>query len=226
MVKKKSAGRLKVALAVVLLFGPAVLLILISTRSCTHKFKQLPDLGEVAEYSFTDINGEKKSSKDFKDKIVLITTLQVSCPNNCAISLINLNLQVFQLAKNFDDDGIKIISYVTDENGDPIDDLKYVQKILNDRVEDYDPKLWILASGDPRDVYNLEHEGRKLLDETGDDFFAGKAYLEMMLLVDKTNHLRMILSGNSEGMIRKMKQHIALLQKQYDIQASGKNPKK
>ena len=46
----------------------------------------------------------------------------------------------------------------------------------------------------------------------------------MMLLVDKTNHLRMILSGNSEGMIRKMKQHIALLQKQYDIQASGKNP--
>ena len=34
----------------------------------------------------------------------------------------------------------------------------------------------------------------------------------------------MILSGNSEGMIRKMKQHIALLQKQYDIQASGENP--
>jgi len=226
MARKKTAGRLKVALAFVLLFGPAFLLIVISTRSCTHKFKKLPDLGVVAEYSFTDINGKKRTSKDFKDKIVLITTLQVSCPNNCAISLINLNLQVFQLAKNFDDDGIKIISYITDENGNPVDDLKYVQKILNDRIEGYDPNLWILASGDPRDVYNLEHEGRKLLEETGDDFFAGKAYLEMMLLVDKTNHLRMILSGNSEGMIRKMKQHIALLQKQYDIESSGKDRKK
>ena len=48
----------------------------------------------------------------------------------------------------------------------------------------------------------------------------------MMLLVDKSNHLRMILSGNSEGMIRKMKQHIALLQKQYDIESSRKDDKK
>ena len=225
MAKKKIAGRLKVTLAFVLLFGPASLLILISTRSCSHKFKELPDLGEVAEYSFTDINGKKRTSEDFKDKIVLITTLQVSCPNNCAISLINLNLQVFQLAKNFDDEGIKIISFITDENGKPVDDLKYVQQMLNDRVQDYDPDLWILASGDPTEIYNLKHEDKRLLDESGDQYFAGKSYLEMMLLVDKTNHLRMILSGNSEGMIRKMKQHIALLQKQYDIQSSGRNRK-
>lgn len=225
MAKKKIAGRLKVTLAFVLLFGPASLLILISTRSCSHKFKELPDLGEVAEYSFTDINGKKRTSEDFKDKIVLITTLQVSCPNNCAISLINLNLQVFQLAKNFDDEGIKIISFITDENGKPVDDLKYVQQMLNDRVQDYDPDLWILASGDPTEIYNLKHEDKRLLDESGDQYFAGKSYLEMMLLVDKTNHLRMILSGNSEGMIRKMKQHIALLQKQYDIQSSGRNQK-
>ncbi|NRA12715.1 MAG: SCO family protein, partial [Crocinitomicaceae bacterium] len=195
----------------------------ISTRGCTHKFKQLPDLGEVADYSFTDVNGKTRTSKDFKDKIVLLTTLQVTCPNNCAISLVNLNLQVYQLAKNFDDDGIKIISYVTDENGVPVDDLTFVQKMLKDRIQDYDPNLWILAAGNPTDVYDLEHEGRKLLDETGDEFYAGKAYLEMMLLIDKSNHLRMILSGNSEGMIRKMKQHVALLQKQYDTESRDKN---
>lgn len=37
-----------------------------------------------------------------------------------------------------------------------------------------------------------------------------------MLLLDKKNHLRMVLSGKTEGMIRRMKEHIALLQKQYD----------
>ncbi|NRA11519.1 MAG: hypothetical protein HRT57_06165, partial [Crocinitomicaceae bacterium] len=84
MASKKTAGRLKVALSFVLLFGPAFLLVLISTRSCTHKFKQLPDLGEVAEYTFTDIDGKKRSFKDFEGEIVLATTLQVSCPNNCA----------------------------------------------------------------------------------------------------------------------------------------------
>jgi hypothetical protein len=43
-----------------------------------------------------------------------------------------------------------------------------------------------------------------------------------MLLVDKRNHLRMVLKGNSEGMIRKMKEHIALLDKQYDKEALKK----
>ena len=65
-----------------------------------------------------------------------------------------------------------------------------------------------------------------MLEETGEEFFAGKAYLEMMLLIDKSNHLRMILPGNREGMIRKMKQHIALLQKQYDIEAHERDHKK
>jgi hypothetical protein len=32
----------------------------------------------------------------------------------------------------------------------------------------------------------------------------------------------MVLSGKTEGMIRRMKEHIALLQKQYDKEASKK----
>jgi hypothetical protein len=53
----------------------------------------------------------------------------------------------------------------------------------------------------------------------GKQYFGGEAFQELMLLVDKRNHLRMVLKGNSEGMIRKMKEHIALLDKQYDKEA-------
>jgi hypothetical protein len=47
-----------------------------------------------------------------------------------------------------------------------------------------------------------------------------------MLLLDKKNHLRMVLSGKTEGMIRRMKEHIALLQKQYDKQNIAKGEDK
>jgi len=226
MASKKTAGRLKVALAFALLFGPAFLLIFISTRSCTHEFTKLPELGKAAEYTFTDVNGKKRSYKDFKNEIVLVTTIQTTCPNNCAISLVNLNLQIFQLAKNIEDKGVKIISFVTDENGEPVEDISQVHDMLQEYARDFDPEIWILASGSAQDVFDIEHEGRRLLDEKGEEFYGGKQYLEMMLLIDKSNNLRMIRAGNAEGMIREMKQHIALLQKQYDIEAHGKKRKK
>ena len=42
------------------------------------------------------------------------------------------------------------------------------------------------------------------------------SYQELMLLLDRENHLRMVLSGKTEGMIRRMNQHVGLLQKEYD----------
>lgn len=229
MARKKSAGRMRVALALALIFGPASLLVvigLVSARSCEHSFKQLPDLGPVAEYSFTDVNGKKRTSDDFKGDIVLVTTLQTTCPNNCAISLVFLNLQIFQLAKNMEDKSVKIISFVTDENGEPVEDISAVQAMLEDKIFEFDPEIWILASGSAKELFDLKSEGRELLKEQGDEFYAGQAYLETMLLLDRSNHLRMIRAGTQEGMIREMKQHIALLQKQYDVELHAKGPKK
>ena len=77
------------------------------------------------------------------------------------------------------------------------------------------PKIWILASGDAKRLYDIERNGKSLL-QTGSKYYGGQAFQEIMLLVDKENHLRMVLKGNAEGMIRKMKEHIALLDKQYD----------
>jgi hypothetical protein len=45
-------------------------------------------------------------------------------------------------------------------------------------------------------------------------------------LLDKKNDLRMVLSGTSEGMIRRMKEHVALLQKQYDKERAAKTKSK
>lgn len=211
MANKKTAGRLKVGLAFILLFGPAFLLIFISMQSCEHKFQKLPDYGTASKYSFTDVNGKKRHSSEFKDDIVLITTLQPGCPKDCSISFINLNLQIYGMMKG--KKGLKIISFVTDAEGNPIEDLSVVEAMLKDEVLDYDPKLWILAKGDPRKLYDLRKGNRNLMKELGEDL----SYHELMLLLDKSNHLRMVRSGKQEGMVRQLKQHVALLKKEYDL---------
>ena len=93
---------------------------------------------------------------------------------------------------------------------------------MKDRVEGYDPDMWLVASGDSKSIYDVENNGQTLL-QTGDDKFGGVGYQELMLLADKDNHLRMVLPGNSEGMVRRMKEHVALLQKVYDKAKKDKN---
>lgn len=216
MARNKTAGRRrKVGLAFLLMFAPAFLLIFISTRSCSHKFEKLPDYGEVSEYSFIDANGKERTSKEFEGEIVLITTIQPTCPNDCSVALGFLKLHIYKILSG--KKGIRMISFVTDENGDPIEDLTATRKMLEDEVLNYDPDIWILAKGDPTDIYDIEKGDRKLIEELEKEEMTKYGYKSMMLLLDRENHLRMIRSGKQEGMIRQMKQHIALLKKEYDL---------
>jgi hypothetical protein len=228
MATKKSAGRIKVLFAFLLLFGPAFLLILISTRGCEHRFKQLDDFGAAVNYQFTDARGKHYTAKDFEGDIVIITTIQETCPDSCSISFWHVDQMIYQhIRKNSRKKmkQVRLISFATDGLGKPIKNLAVIEQALRDQVEEYDPNVWILASGDVREIYDFEHNGERLLKE-GDQYFGGQAFQELMLLLDKKNHLRMVLSGKTEGMIRRMKEHIALLQKQYDKQNIAKGEDK
>jgi len=199
-----------------LLFGPAFILVLIGTSKCTHNFKQLDDFGVATNYTFVDAKGNQRDYKEFSDQVVLVTTLQITCPDDCAISMWHLDQLVYQkMRKKKEKGGVRIISFVTDGEGNPIEDMSSVQDMLYDRVENYDPELWVLASGDAKELYDFERNDERLLRE-GDEFFGGQAFQELLLLLDRENHLRMVLSGTTEGMIRRMNQHVSLLQKEYD----------
>ena len=221
MTAKNTAGRKKRILAMILLFGPASFLVLIATRNCEHKFKELDDYGSLKSYSFVDARGKKFTSKDFENNIVLISTIQNSCPDTCAVELWFMQQHIYRIAQNSKDKDhtLKMISFVTDGEGNPVEDLTQVQDLLKDRITDYDPDVWYLAGGEARALYDMSSNGQTLLQK-GDDYFGGEGYQELLLLVDKKNHLRMVLPGNEEGMIRRMKEHVALLQKQYSKEAA------
>jgi len=182
------------------------------TRSCEHKFETLENYGTITSFNFTDVNGNKRSSLDFKGDIVLISTIQESCPDSCSVLLWNINQTIYQrIWKNRTKKRkqVKILSFVTDDNGNPIKDLSPIEDLLKKIVPNYDPSIWVLAKGDVKSIYDIEHNGASLLQ-------GGNKFQELMLLMDKKQCLRMVLSGKKEGHIRRMEQSMALLQKEYD----------
>lgn len=217
--KENKAGLLKRLLLVSLVIGPASLLVLMSTRSCEHNFKQLEDMGPMPQFSFEGIDGKKYTNASFKNQVVLFSTLQTTCPDSCSISQWFLDRSVYQnISKAQKKLGhVKIVTFVTDGKGNPVDNLKDMEFILKDQVVNYDPKIWILAKGDAKQVYNISRNGSSLL-QTGDAYFGGQAFQELLLLRDRNDRVRMVLKGNEEGMVRTMFQHMALLDKEYDKQ--------
>jgi len=216
-------NRAKSILALLLVFGPALFLILISTRRCDHRFKELDDYGLVNAPSFQVLEKgiyHTKSLRDYKGDLVVISTIQTTCPKECGISLWHFNQILFQhIRKNKRKKlkQVRLISFATDEFGRPAsnEQIANIRDMLTDEVEGFDPSLWIIAKGNPAKVYDIKHNNQRLYRK-GKEYFGGVSYSSLMLLLDKQNHLRMVLKGNEEGMIRRMKEHLALLQKQYD----------
>ena len=205
-------------LGLLLVFGPALFLIFISTRGCNHQFKTLDDYGPLMDYSFVDSKGHERNSSEFKGEVVLITTLQNRCPWDCSVSFWRLNQIIYQhIRKNSHKQlkKVRIISFVTDGKGNAVKNTSMVEHMMKREVEGYDPNLWIIASGDVRSIYNIKNNGQTLLQK-GTQYYGGEAFQELILLTDKQNHLRMVLKGNQEGLIRRMKESLALLLKQYD----------
>lgn len=220
--RDNKAGRTKPLLLLVLVFGPALFLIFIGVNKCEHKFEELPVYGELSDYEFTDARGDKINKKTQQGKITLFTTLQTSCPEDCAIDLAKMNLMIYQdYRKNQKNLGhVKFVSIVTDENGKPVKNLESLEYTMSDLIEGYDPSIWKLVTGDPKQIYDIENNDVNLFELESDTAFADRPFLETMMIVDKKNRLRLIRRGDAEGQIRDFKQHVALLQKQYDKSAA------
>lgn len=217
-IQGSKAGRLKPILMLFLVFGPALLLIFVSLNKCEHKFEQLPVYGKLENFKFVSASGDEITPETQLGKVTLYSTVQSGCPENCAIDLLKYNMMVYQHYRKYQKKmgHIKFVSIVTDQDGNPVDDLSEVEFLMNDIVQGYDPSIWTLVTGDPKQIYDIENNGINLVTMKSDTSFATKPYLEMLLIVDKENNLRLVRKGNQEGLIRDFKEHIALLQKQYD----------
>ena len=65
--KRNLSSRLKSVLALLLVFGPALLLVFMATRGCDHKFKVLEDYGAVKNSKFNIYSKGKLIPADFSN---------------------------------------------------------------------------------------------------------------------------------------------------------------
>lgn len=219
MTGKETAGKKgKLILVFTLLFLPAFLLFIIS-RGCEMKFDKLEDFGPVNNYSFTDVQGKTYTQDDFKGDVILFTNIQENCLDSCSINLFVLDRIIYQhirakkSLKNY-----KIVTFVNNADGSPITDLKPTHDLIQDKIYKYNPEKWILVKGDAKEVFDFERNGENLTQ-------AGGEFQELMMLVDKKNHLRMVLRGDLEGMFRRMKECIELLKKEYQTNNTNESSK-
>ncbi|MEY3591811.1 MAG: hypothetical protein RLZZ38_780 [Bacteroidota bacterium] len=218
-----SRSKGKSILALSLVFGPALFLIFMATRGCDHRFKELADYGLVQAPTFTVYNHkgkQTKSLKDYQNQVVLLNTIQTTCPYQCGLAFFPLTQKIYKdlrTNKRKKLKQVRMLSLVVDSLGNPVSEqeLLDIQDMLRNNVEGYDPELWQLVLADPNDFFNHKNNGVDLIVRDK-KYFGGISYNELIMLLDKKNHLRMVLNGHTEGMIRKMKEHLALLMKQYD----------
>ena len=183
--------------ALTLVFGPALILIFMATRGCDHRFKTLADYGLVSTPSFTVYNHKGKQQltlQDYQDQIVLINTLQTTCPHNCGLAFFPLTQNIYKdlrTNKRKKLKQVRMLSIVVDSLGNPVSEqaLLDIQDMLRSRVEGYDPEIWQLVSADPKIFYNLTNNGQKLIVKDT-KYFGGVSYNELIMLLDKNNHLR------------------------------------
>lgn len=221
--KAPSRSKGRSILALTLVFGPALFLIFMATRGCDHRFKELADYGLVEAPTFTVYNHkgkQTKSLKDYQNQVVLLNTIQTTCPYQCGLAFFPLTQKLYQdlrTNKRKKLKQVRMLSIVVDSLGSPVSEqeLLDIQDMLRHNVEGYDPELWQLVIAEPKDFFNHKNNGVDLIVRDK-KYFGGVSYNELIMLLDKKNHLRMVLNGHTEGMIRKMKEHLALLMKQYD----------
>lgn len=218
MSEAKNKPSLIKKLKLIIILALPALVIIIGFRlnnNTKHKFIKLDVLGEIPAFNATTIDGRKLTNSSFKDTTVIYTTLQMSCPKECGVNLWFMQQHVFKFVRGhrLEFPNVKIVSFVEGFDGKLAthQDLLDMQQILRDNVQDYDPKYWMVVSGDASQVYNITKEGQNLKDVDGEEFVNGKAYNSTLLLADENNQLRMMMRGDREGTVRTMGQYLQLL---------------
>lgn len=209
-------GTKKYILFSLMLFGPGILLFLLSRGK--QNFNYLETLGETTEYVFHDLNGNIISGETNEKDVLIFTTIQNTCFDNSNKACI---IHPYFIEEFFYNEfvaapqkysRVKIYSIVTDEMGNSVK----ADSILIKAFEKYNPEFWQLIEGDPKQVYGFEKEGKaftELKDENGNF-----EYLKMGMIVSGSNQIRAIRPLNSEAFARELSERFRMVLKEKDIQ--------
>jgi protein SCO1 len=201
-----------------LLFGTP-LIFLYTLSKGKNNAKDLPYFGKTEElakkykindFIFYDKDSIAVSSNTTQGKTLIVSTLIPSCPSYCPVLQSQLKFLVYDKLNGrpeFKD--LLFISHLIDTTGKEPNLNQFVAE-----QEDVNPNTWKIVVGADNPIYDFELPTGNVKTRECDGQIAcmgGKAYYQMILLIDKDKRIRGMYQGNQTQLIEKMRGDIRKL---------------
>lgn len=167
------------------------------------------ELHTIAEFSFTDQDGNVVNSESFKGKIYVANFFFTSCPTVCPAMTSNL-LRVQKAFEN--DNDVKLVSHIVMPRMDDSKRLKEYEEsfgIMNGK--------WYLVTGNASEVYRLARQSYFAEEEPGYNLDSTQfLHTEHALLIDTKGHLRGVYNATLPLEITRLIEDIKILRHDSD----------
>jgi protein SCO1/2 len=150
----------------------------------------------IADFSFTNQNGETITQKDYEGKIYVADFFFTTCQTICPMMTNNM-LDVQKAFLN--NDKVKILSHtVTPE----IDSVPVLKKYALDKG--VDDKMWNMVTGDKKDIYYIARKSYLAVKTGKPEEMYDMVHTENFVLVDAKRRVRGFYDGTKKEDIQRL----------------------
>lgn len=202
MTDKKKPGFRKWIILTLVLFGPGILLIILSKGK--QQIQPLPVMAAMNDFVLESQDGEILTLESLKGKITVVTTIQPTCPDTCGIQLNQASELIYEAIFNNREKhkDVQVISIATDTEGNPVKEYDEINFALKKYVRNFDPTIWKVCTGEPSDFYDVKINGNILFNQISKTSMGDKLYLNSLVLIDKEGNVRSVRLANGEAQVR------------------------
>ncbi len=198
-------------------FQIAILGILL-LASCKQPAKHLPILGNpiisgkdttfptIANFSFTNQDGQTITNKTFKNKIYIADFIFLSCPTICPKMTKEMYAVYLSFATN---DKVEFISHTIDPEHDTLPRLKAYATNLG-----VPSSKWHFVTGNQDSIINLAEQSYFATAYPDSTSPGGFTHSGGLLLVDKNRHIRGVYNGTNPEETKRLISDIQTLLKE------------
>ncbi len=165
-----------------------------------NRFETIPVYGNaghhIADFTFTNQQGEKISSDAMKNKIVVADFFFTHCLSVCPKMTGNLKKVQEAYSK---DDQVQIISFTVDPLADSSKQLHQYAEIFG-----IDNTRWQLLTGGKKEIYKLARNSFMVVATDGDGGPADFIHSEKLVLIDNQKRIRGYYDGTDEKEVQKL----------------------